>query len=93
MDEIKSVSYLNFAVDSDGPIEDTVHAENGRLRRIDNRSAEQGTENASVGNGEGAAVHVFHRQFARTRETGKARQFALNLTHVINLIVAEMSRF
>ena len=46
-----------------------MHAQDGRLRHVDDGSAEHGTENAAVGDGEGAAVHVFNGQlFDQTNE-------------------------
>ena len=39
-----------------------MHAENGRLRGVDDGGSKEGSEDAPIGNGEGAAVHVFHGQ-------------------------------
>ena len=39
-----------------------MHAENGRLRGIDDGCSKEGPEDAPVGDGEGAAVHVLHGQ-------------------------------
>ena len=37
-----------LAVPDDRPLKDTVHAEDGRLGRVDDGSPEQGTEHATV---------------------------------------------
>lgn len=52
--------------DGHGPVKDAVHAQDGRLRRVDDGSAEHGAEHSSVADGEGAAVHVLHSQLVLT---------------------------
>ena len=41
-----------------------MHTQNRRLRRVQNRRGNQRTEHPAVGNGEGAAGHLFNGQFA-----------------------------
>ena len=52
----------HLSISDDRPLEDAVHAQDGRLRHVDDGSAEHGPENTAVGDGEGAAVHVFNGQ-------------------------------
>ena len=56
-----------LSVDGDGPVEDAVHAQDGRLWGVDDRGAHQRAENTAVTDGERAAVHVLDGQVTRTR--------------------------
>lgn len=40
-----------------------MHAQDSRLRRVDDGCAEHGAEHAAVADGERSSVHVFHGQF------------------------------
>lgn len=53
---ILSQPYL--AVDSDRPVEDTVHSQDGRLRWVDDGGAEHAAVDAAVTDRESSAVHV-----------------------------------
>lgn len=55
-----------FATNCDGPVEDAMHAQNGRLGRVDYWCAEHGTKHAAVADGKRSSVHVFHGQFILT---------------------------
>ena len=74
-----SLSHLNFAVDSDGSIKDTVHAENAGLRRVDDGRSEEGAKDATVGDGESAAFHVFNSEVSSSCEAGESGEFSFNL--------------
>ena len=43
-----------------------MHAQDGRLRGVDDGRPEHGAEHAPVADGEGASVHVLHRQLVIT---------------------------
>jgi hypothetical protein len=47
-----------------------VHAEDGALRRIDDRRGQQRTERAAIGDGERAALQIVQRQLAVARLLG-----------------------
>ena len=55
---------LDLAADHHGPLLDLVHAEDGRLRRVQDRRRHQRAVDATVGDGEGAAREVGDRQLA-----------------------------
>ena len=57
----------NLARDRNGPVEDAVHAQDGRLGRVDDGRAKHGAKHPTVADGEGASVHVLHRQLVLTR--------------------------
>jgi hypothetical protein len=52
----------DLAVLDDGAVLDRVHAEDRRLRRVDDRRGHQRAEGAAVGDGEGAALQLFDAQ-------------------------------
>ena len=56
----------NLAPDGNRPVEDAVHAQDGRLWRVDDGCAEHGAKHPPVADGEGASVHVLHRQLVIT---------------------------
>ena len=56
----------NLAPDGNRPVEDAVHAQDGRLGRVDDGCAEHGAKHPPVADGEGASVHVLHRQLVIT---------------------------
>ena len=72
-------THLNLAIDRDGPVERAVHAQNGRLGRVDDGRAKQGAEDAAIWNGEGAALHVLDAQLAGAGQAGQAGQFTFDL--------------
>lgn len=50
----------HLSLDGDGSLECSVHSEDGALWRIDDRSSQQRSEDASVADSESAAVHVLN---------------------------------
>lgn len=56
----------NLSTDGHGPLEDAVHAQDGRLRRVDYRCAEHGSKHATVADGEGSSIHVLNSQLVLT---------------------------
>ena len=52
----------HLAADGYRPVEDTVHAQDGRLGWVDDGRAKHGTKHSSVTDGEGSSVHVLHSQ-------------------------------
>ena len=57
--EVHHGADLDLAVDGDGLVLDGVQAEDGGLGQVDDGGAHEGAEDAAVGDGEGAAGHVF----------------------------------
>merc|ERR1719158_972464 len=45
------------------PLEYAVHPKDGRLRGVDDRSPEEGTENSAIADRESSSIHVFNSQF------------------------------
>ena len=60
----------HLSIDRHRLVEDAVHSEDGRLRRVDDWGAEDGTEHSTIGNGERAALHVLHGQLVVARLQG-----------------------
>ena len=56
-----------LSVQSDRSIENTMHAQNSRLRRVDDRGTEEGAENATVADCERSALHVLDCELVLTR--------------------------
>ena len=54
--EPRICSYL--IVDNNRSLGDSVHAENGRLRRVDNGSSHHGTVHSTVGDGESSSFEI-----------------------------------
>jgi hypothetical protein len=69
----------DLAADHDRPVLDLVHAENARLRRVEDRRRHQRPVNAAVGNRERAALHVRHRQLAVARGDAQPADILLDL--------------
>jgi hypothetical protein len=57
--EVHHGADLDLAVDGDGLVLDGVQTQDGGLGQVDDRGAHEGAEDAAVGDGEGAAGHVF----------------------------------
>ncbi|MNQ57715.1 hypothetical protein D3C85_718820 [compost metagenome] len=57
---------LDLAVDGHRALHDVVHAQDARLRRVQDRRRHQRAVGAAVGDGEGAALHLIHGQGAVT---------------------------
>ena len=57
-------AHHDLAVFYDGTVFGGVHAQNGRLRWVDDGGGHHGAKHATVRDGEGAARHVFQAQFA-----------------------------
>lgn len=55
---------LELAVDDDGALLDSVHVEDGGLGVVDDGGAEEGAEDAGVGDGEVSALEVGHGELA-----------------------------
>lgn len=66
-----SCSSAHLAADGNGTVEDAVHAQDGRLWRVDDGRAEHGAEHAAVADSEGASVHVLNGQLVLTRLQGE----------------------
>jgi hypothetical protein len=64
--EVHHGADLDLAVDGDGLVLDSVQAEDGGLGQVDDGSAHEGTKDAAVGDGEGAAGHVFNGELVVT---------------------------
>ena len=60
----------HLAVLDDCTLLDGVHAQDGALRRVDDRGGEQRAEGAAVGDGERAALQVLQLQAAFARRDG-----------------------
>src|SRR5215210_3842976 len=56
----------DLAVADHRTVLDAVHAENARLRRVEDRGRHQRAVDAAVGNGEGAALHLVDGELAVT---------------------------
>ena len=56
----------HLTVHGHGALHDVVHAQDGALRRIDDRRAEHAAEHTAIGNGEGTAGHLVDAQLAIT---------------------------
>lgn len=69
-------SSAHLATDGDGSVEDAVHPQDGRLRRVDDGRAEHGAEHSAVADGEGSSVHVLHGQLVLTRLQGEGEPAA-----------------
>src|SRR5882757_7480300 len=80
---------LDLAGDRDRAVLYLVHAENGGLRRVQDRRRHQRTIDAAIGNGEGAALHLVDLELAVARapsEIGDALfdlgdRFAIAVAH------------
>lgn len=64
--EVHHGADLDLAVDGNGLLLDGVQAENGGLGQVDDGGAHEGAEDATVGDGEGAASHVFDGELVVT---------------------------
>src|SRR6185437_10841127 len=62
---------LDFVADDDRTLVDLVHAEDGRLRRIEDRRRHQRTVNAAIGDGEGSAAELVKAELADARAPAK----------------------
>src|SRR5882757_677030 len=65
----------DLAVDGDRTIVDRVHAEDGALRRVDDRRREERAEGAAVGDGEDATFEVGERDLAFAGALGGVGDF------------------
>eukprot|EP01137_Pigoraptor_chileana_P003231 Opistho-2@43121 len=75
---------LNLSVDGHGAIKDSVHAENSRLRGIDDRRAHKRPIHPSVRDGEGPANHVLDGNVVRAGlcTEGSNRLFDIRKGHL-----------
>jgi len=83
------IADLYLAIPDHWPLEDAVHAKNGRLRRVDDGRAEHRAEYAAVGDGEGAAIHVLHGQLVLFGFLTQSRDAFLDIGVVHVLHVAQ----
>ena len=65
-----------------------MHAENGRLRGVNDGGSKEGPEDAPVGDGEGAAVHVLHGQLVLLGLITQGHDALLNVRVVHVLYIA-----
>src|SRR5690554_728400 len=56
-----------------------MHTQNGSLRRVQDRRGDQGSENATVGDGEGTASHVLNGQLAVFGLAAELNNFLFNI--------------
>lgn len=73
----------HLAPNGHGPVKDAMHAQDGRLRGVDDGRVEHGSKHASVADGEGASVHVLHGQLVLTCLRGEGRRRVIR--HRLNL--------
>ena len=62
--QIHHGSGYNLIANTDWSVDDVVHAQDGRLGGIENRSAHHAAEDPSVRNGESPPGHVLKSDFA-----------------------------
>ena len=64
-----------------------MHAENGRLWGVDDGGSKEGPEDAPVGDGEGAAVHVLHGQLVLLGLVAQGHDtlFNVRVVHVLHI--------
>src|SRR5262245_59761311 len=86
--EIHHRSRYDRAVTHDRALLDPVHAEDARLRRVQDRSREQGAVDAAIGNGERAALQLFERKLAAAGADAEIghRRLDLGETHAIGVV-------
>lgn len=63
----KSKPNTNLATNSHWPVKDTMHAQNGRLWRVDDGCAEERAKDSTITNSERATIHVLYGQLVLTR--------------------------
>ena len=57
----------HLALNGDGSVCNSVHAEDGRLWRVDDRSSEQTSVDAAIADRERSTRHIFDRNLVFTR--------------------------
>ena len=72
--EIHHGLYDHLTVHGDRTFLYRVHAEYAGLRRVEDRCREQGTKNTAIGDGKGAASHIFNGELLVSR-LGSVDQF------------------
>ena len=77
--EIHHGADLDLAADHHGPLLDLVHAQNARLRRVQDRRGHERTIDAAIGDGEGAALHLLQLQGAVAGALAEVRDGLLDL--------------
>src|SRR5690606_3287813 len=70
-------------------LDDVVHAEDGRLWRVDDRRRHHRTEGAAIGDGEGATGHLFDGQLAVTRLLTEGGNAVLDLCEAHQFGIAQ----
>lgn len=56
----------HLAIDGHRSVEDAMHAQDGRLRGVDDGCAKQGAKHTTVADGEGASIHIFNSKLIVT---------------------------
>ncbi len=79
----------DLTVLGDGAFHDSVHAEDGTLRRIGDGSGEHGAIHAAVGDGEDSTLEVFHAQAVGAGFFGEFGQFLFQLEVVFLVAVPQ----
>ena len=64
----------DLIVDDDGPLDDVVHAQDAALGRVEDRGREERAEDAAIGDGERAALHLIDGNRPCARFFGKYLQ-------------------
>lgn len=78
-----------LSVPGNRSVEDSVHAQNGRLRWVDDGCSEEGPEYTSIADGEGAAIHILDGQRPCAGLLTKCCNATLNVQVVHSFHVAQ----
>lgn len=79
----------DLATDDDGSHLGGVHAKDSALRRVDDRGAHHGAENATIGDGESATGHVLNGDLAFASLLGEVSQALLQVVEAHILAVSD----
>jgi len=63
-------------------LNDVVHTQDGALRAVDDRGAEHGAEDATIGDRERTALHFFNAELVVARTAGEVLQVLLDIGEV-----------
>lgn len=67
----------HLAIYGYGSVEDAMHAQDGRLGRVDDGSTKQGAKHATIADGERAPIHIFNCKFIVTSLTCTSQMILL----------------
>lgn len=56
----------HLAIHGHGSVEDAMHAQDGRLRRVDDGCTKQGAEHTTIADGESAPIHILNSKLIFT---------------------------